>query len=356
MRPLNEQSVVITGASSGIGRSTAIEFGRRGAMVTLAARNEPALNETAEEVRAAGGKAHVVVADVAEWDQVERVAQQAVEHWGRIDTWVNNAGITVYSLFETLSVAEIDRVIRVDLLGQIYGAKAALPHLRRAGGGTLINVSSEVGVRSVPLQSIYCAAKHGIKGFTEALRMELEHEGADIQVTLILPSGINTPFFEHARSKMGVKPKPPGAVYEPEVVADAIVFAAENPRREIFVGAPAKSYEVLQRVSPRLVDRMMLAGGHAFNDQMTDVPDSGFDNMFEPQGGTGSSRGVYPGRPSSWYTRTFEHYPSLKAVAAGVAAGSVAALALGLGSRLGSNTANRRQFDPRALRRRMTGR
>jgi len=355
MRPLNEQSVVITGASSGIGRRTAIEFGRRGAMLTLAARNEEALNETAEEVRAAGGRAHVVVTDVAEWDQVERLAQQAAEHWERIDTWVNNAGVTVYSLFETLSVAEIDRVIRVNLLGQIYGAKAALPHLRHAGGGTLINVSSEVGVRGVPLQSVYCAAKHGIKGFTEALRMELEHEGANIQVTLIVPSGINTPFFEHARSKMGVKPKPPGAVYEPEVVADAIVFAAENPRREIFVGAPAKSYDLLQRVSPRLVDRMMLAGGHAFEDQMTDSPDSGFDNVFETQGGKGSSRGVFPGRASSWYTRTFEHHPALKAVAAGVAAGSVAALALGLGSRLGGK-ADRRRFDPRGSLRRTLGR
>ena len=331
MRPLNEQSVVITGASSGIGRKTAIEFGRRGAMLTLAARNEEALNETAEEVRAAGGKAHVVVTDVAEWDQVERLAQQAAEHWGRIDTWVNNAAVTVNSLFETLSIAEIDRIIRVDLLGQIYGAKAALPHLRRAEGGTLINVSSEVGLRAVPLQSIYCAAKHGIKGFTEALRMELEHEGSPIQVTLILPSGINTPFFDHARSKMGVRPKPPGAVYEPEVVADAIVFAAENPRREIFVGAPAKSYDILQRISPRLVDRMMLAGGHAFHDQMSNEPDSGFDNLFEPPHGAGSTRGDFAARSSSWYTRTFEHHPEMKAVAAGVAVGAVAAL---LGSTL----------------------
>lgn len=347
MRPLNEQSVVITGASSGIGRKTAIEFGRRGAMLTLAARNEEALNETAEEVRAAGGKAHVVVTDVAEWEQVDRLASRAAEHYGRIDTWVNNAGVTTYAHFETLSVAEIDRLIRVDLLGQIYGAKAALPHLRRAGGGTLINVSSELGVRSMPLQSVYCAAKHGVKGFAEALRMELEHEEAPINVTLIVPSGVNTPFFEHARSKLGVRPKPPGAVYEPKVVADAIVFAAHNPRREIFVGAPARSYDLLQRVSPRLVDRMMLAGGHAFEDQMSQDPDSGFDNLFESQGGKGSSRGEFPGRSDSWYTRTFEHYPALRTVAAGVAVGSLAALALGLGKRLGNG--GRPRFNPRRM-------
>src|SRR5688572_25156989 len=197
-RAISEQVVVITGASSGIGRETALLFGRQGASVVLAARNEEALREVAQQIESEGGRAHVLPTDVAEWTQVERLAKGAVKTFGRIDTWVNDAGVAEYATVEQMTIEEIDRIIKVNLMGEIYGMKAALPHLKSQEQGTIINVSSVLGVRSVPLQAAYCAAKHGVNAFGEALRMEMEHEGSSVTVTTILPSSINTPFFEHA--------------------------------------------------------------------------------------------------------------------------------------------------------------
>src|SRR6478735_4993432 len=199
--PLSDQVVVITGASSGIGRETALEFGRRGASVVIAARNEPALTEVAREIERHGGNALPAPTDVSDWTQVERLAGTAVARFGRIDTWVNNAAISAYATVEEMEIEEIERIMRVNLLGQIYGMKAALPHLKRQHAGTIINVASALAERSVPLQATYCATKHGIKGFTEALRLELKNEQSGIAVVLVLPSSINTPLFEHARSK-----------------------------------------------------------------------------------------------------------------------------------------------------------
>ncbi len=298
MRTISEQVVVITGASSGIGRETAIQFGRRGASVVLAARNEEALREVAREVERLGGGAHVVTTDVAEWDQVDRLAQEAMNRFGRIDTWVNNAAASVYATVEEMTIEEIERQIQVILVSQLYGMKAALPHLKRQGQGTIINNASGLAKRSVPLQGPYCAAKHGIKGFTDTLRMELEHERSGITVTLLMPSSVNTPFFGHARSRLGVRPMPIPPAYEPEVVAEAILFAAEHPRRDIVVGSAGKMLEVMERISPSLLDRLMLARGAMFELQKTHRPDDGRDNLFEPVGGTGSTTGDF-GRLSS---------------------------------------------------------
>jgi short-subunit dehydrogenase len=327
-RQLSQQAVVITGASSGIGRETATRFGQRGASVVLAARNEVALQEVAREVERLGGKAHVVVTDVAEWEQVERLAREAVEHFGRIDTWINNAATTEYATVEEMSIEEIERVIQVDLMGQIYGMKAALPHLKREGQGTIINVASVEARRAVPLQAPYVAAKHGIKGFTDTLRMELEHEKSCINVTLVLPASINTPLFAHARSKLGAKPRPLPPVYEPRAVAEALVFAAEHPRREILVGGASKALTVGERISPSLVDRLMLMRGQAFKKQRAGQPGDGKDNLFEPVGGKGSATGEFgqKSKSSSLYTRYLELHPGRRRALLGTALFGTAAL------------------------------
>jgi short-subunit dehydrogenase len=311
-RPIRDQIVVITGASSGIGRETALMFGERGATVVLAARNETALASVAKEVERIGGRASAVVTDVARWEQVARLARQAAERFGRIDTWVNNAGVSTYATVEELTVAEIERVIQVNLLGEIYGMKAALPYLKRQGHGTIINVASALAERAVPLQAAYCASKHGIKGFTEALRLELAREQSGITVTLIEPSSINTPLFTHARSKMGVAPMPIPPIYEPRVVAEAILFAAEHSRRTIVAGGAGKLITVMQRISPVLLDRYMLQGDRMVKAQKTDRPDDGRDNLDAPMPGNGRTTGDFgeQAKAVSPYTRSLEQYPN----------------------------------------------
>lgn len=198
-RALSEQVVVLTGASSGVGRETALQLAERGATVVAAARNTEALETLAAEVERLGGTIRTVPTDVSKWEQVDALARTAVEAFGGIDTWVNCAAVSLYGRVADLEVAEIDRVLDVILRGEIYGMKAALGVMQPADTGTIINVASALGVRSVPLQSAYCAAKHGVRGFAQALRMELEHDRVPVAVCTLLPSSINTPLFTHAR-------------------------------------------------------------------------------------------------------------------------------------------------------------
>jgi len=327
-RALRDQVVVVTGASQGIGRETCLQLAEQGSSVVLAARNEEALRTLATEVERIGGKAEVVVADMAEWPQVEALARKAVERFGRIDTWVNNAAVSVYGTFDDLAPEEIERVIRVNLLGPMYGTLAAIPHVRRQTG-TIINVGSALSARAIPLQAPYVAAKHGVKGFTEAVRMELEREAPGVNVVLIMPSSINTPLFTFARSKLGVKPMPVPPVYEPRVVAEAILFAAEHPARDIVVGGSGKLLVEGERISPWLTDRYMLQGDLAFRQQLTERPDDGVDNLFEPSTGPGSTTGDYGegSRSTSLYTRYLEFHPQVKRV---LLWASLAGLVLGI--------------------------
>jgi short-subunit dehydrogenase len=325
-RPIDAQVVVIVGASSGIGRETALQLAARGASLVLAARNAEALEEVARQVVRIGGQAEVVPTDVTDWPAVRALAHRAVDRFGRIDTWVNAAAVSLYATIEQADPDEMAQVIAVDLIGQIHGVKAALPHLRDQGSGTIINVGSALSERAVPLQAAYAAAKHGVKGFTEALRMELDRERSGIAVVLIEPSSIDTPLFEHARSKTGRMPMPIAPIYAPSVAAEAIVAAAERPSRSVVVGGAGKVLILAERIDPRLVDLYMLTGDRMVKGQLTDAPAPERDNLFAPVPGLGSTTGAFGDRSksSSLYTRLFERRPvPVKAILAAVLAGGV---------------------------------
>jgi short-subunit dehydrogenase len=272
--------VVITGGSSGIGHATALAFARRGDSIAIAARGAEALARAAAGIEAAGGHVLPITADVANFDDIAKIAGETIARFGRIDIWINNASVAEWGTVESLDVDTIDRVIAVDLLGTIYGCKAVLPHFRARGRGTIINVASALADRAVPLLSTYCAAKAGVKGFTDALRMELAAEKAGIDVVLVLPASINTPFYSNARSRLGVRPHPISVIYRPESVAKAIVNVAERPRRQVYVGAMGKLLALAQRLSPAATDAYMLQGNRMIREQLTNNADGGESNLF----------------------------------------------------------------------------
>ncbi len=314
LKPLREQVVVLMGASSGIGRETSLRFAKSGAKVVVAARSEAGLRSLEDEIRELGGEARAVVADASEFEQVEAVAQRAVEEYGRLDTWVHLAAVGLFAPFDQTRPEEFRRVVDVDLMGQVYGAMAALPRIKREGRGALVHVSSVVGKRSVPLQSAYSASKHGIDGFLESLRVELLREGWNsIGVTTVIPAAINTPFFAKARTKLGVKPKGFPPIYQPGVVSDAILYSAEKAPREIVAGGAGKGMLLTQRLSPRLMDALMVRGG--FGSQMTDEPKSTADpdGLFAHVEGQDRAEGEFGDQavPRSYLTWLDTH-PALK--------------------------------------------
>jgi len=284
------------GASSGIGRETALRFAERGAKVVVSARSEPGLHSLVEEIRGEGGEATAVVAEVTDFEQVKAVADRAVEEYGRLDTWVHLAAVGLFATFEQTTPEEFERVIDVNLMGQAYGAMAALPHLKREGRGAMIHVSSMGAKRSVPLQSAYCASKHGIDGFLEALRVELKHEGWPISVTQVMPGTINTPFFDKARTKLGVKPVAPPPIYQPNIVADAILHAAENPARDLVVGGAAKAVILSQAISPRLLDILLEIRGFEVHYTREPKSEDAPANLFEPIEGHNAVEGSFRDR------------------------------------------------------------
>ena len=282
LKPIREQVVVLVGASSGIGRQAAIDFARRGARVVAAARDEEGLRSLQSEIEAAGGSTVTVTADTSDYEQVSRVGERAVEVYGRIDTWVHLAAVSMYATFEQTTPDEWRRILDVNLNGQAYGAMVALPHLRRAGGGALIHISSIEARRALPYQSAYAASKHGITGMLEALRMELQHDNVPISVSEIMPASINTPFFDKARTKLGVKPTGVPPMYDPKAVSEAILHAAEHPVREFVVGGAGKLLKWTQEVSPGLADKFLMKV--AFEGQKTNERKeaSAPDNLYQP--------------------------------------------------------------------------
>lgn len=306
-RLLQDQVVVITGASSGIGRLAALEFAKRGARVVLAARNRTGLETVAREIRAGGGRALIVPTDVCLWEEVEELAERAVEVYGRIDTWVNNAGVSLYATFEDSTLEEMHQVMDVHYWGQVHGCRAAIARMRETGGGTLLCVGSVESDLALPLQGAYSASKHALKGFTESLRIELAHAGLPIHVTLLKPASIDTPLFAHALTKLGVKPKPVAPVYDPIVVVRAMLRCAVQPERELFVGGAGEVFYLTERLMPRVYDWQQTKLG--FSQQRTNIPKDpdAPNNLFEPMDESGRVRERGDGWRVSWLTWMREH-------------------------------------------------
>ena len=319
---------LITGASAGIGRATAREFARRGCSIALLARGKEGLEAAAREVGELGGKALVIPADVADSAAVEKAADQAVRKFGRIDIWVNNAFAGIFSRFMDMSLEEFRRVVDVTFMGQVNGTRAALKHMRPQDSGSIVLVGSALAYRGIPLQSAYCAAKHATQGFLDSLRVELLAERSKVRLTMVQLPGVNTPQFDWIRAHTRGRPKPVGAVYQPEVAARAIWKAAHSSRKEWIVGAPAYQAIFGNKLMSPLLDRYLADGGiEAQQDQQPVEPDRK-DNLFEPVPGDHGAHGRFDdqARTNSPLLWASEHR-GLIASGAALAVGATALLA-----------------------------
>ena len=317
LKPLARQTIVITGASSGIGLTTARRAAKAGARVVLAARNGPVLTAIAEQIRNDGGEAHAVVTDVTQRDEVERLAQAAISTYGGFDTWVNNAGIGIFGRLEAVSDADHRQMFEVNFWGVVYGSLIAAAHLRQRGGA-LINLGSVLSDVAFPLQGMYCASKHAIKGFTDALRMELKADAAPVSVTLIKPSAINTPFPRHAKNYLDAEPVLPPPLYEPDDVASAILFAAERGGRDYYIGSGGKFISSTNKRLPSAVDLVASRLGGLESRGAPQRPRDG--SLYRP-GLDGDERGkpAYPVRRSLYTGAQTHPLTASAAVAAGLA-------------------------------------
>jgi NAD(P)-dependent dehydrogenase (short-subunit alcohol dehydrogenase family) len=325
---------VITGASAGIGRATAREFGRRGDAVALLARNEDGLEAAAREVRELGGRALPIPTDVADVAQVEAAAERATRELGDIDVWVNDAMASILAPTWDIEPDEFRRVTEVTYLGQVYGTMAALKRMRPRDAGTIVQVGSALAYRGIPLQSAYCGAKHAIRGFTDSLRTELMHERSGVRITTVHLPALNTTQFGLVRTRMPRKPRPVAPVFQPEVAARAIVWASEHPqRREHWVAGSTVMTILGSRLAPGWVgDRYLAKTG--FDGQQTDEPvePDRRDYLFEPVPGDHGAHGTFgdEAKPRSREVWLAEHRG---AIAAGLAAGAAAVAGAALSRR-----------------------
>ena len=280
LKKLRDQVIVITGASSGIGLTTAEMAAESGARVVLSSRNEADLRTAVDRIRSSRGRATYFVADVSDPEAMEDLANHAINEFGGFDTWVNNAGLGLYGRTTDVPLADKRRLFDINFWGVVYGCRAALRHLRTRGGA-LINVGSMVSDRASPLLGIYSASKHAVKGYTDALRMELEHERVPVAVTLVKPSAINTPFIEHAGNYMEAEPEFPPPIYAPEVVAEAILRCAVRPTRDITVGGAGRMVTAMSTVAPRLTDLYMEST--MFEQQKKDEAPHTASSLYAPQ-------------------------------------------------------------------------
>jgi len=308
-RQSNGRVAVVTGASAGVGRATARALARDGYAVALLARGAERLDAARREVEAAGARALVVVADVADPEQVEAAAERAERELGSIDIWINNAMVSVFSPVMQMNEEEFRRVTEVTYLGAVYGTLAALRRMAPRNAGAIVQVGSALAYRAIPLQSAYCAAKHALAGFTESLRTELLHDGIDVHLTMVQLPALNTPQFDWTRSRMPRRAQPVPPIFQPEVAADAIVWAATHRRREVYVGWPTVQAIVGDKIAPGLLDHYLARIG--YDAQQTDeaaAPDRP-DNLLTPLPGDPGAHGRFDDRSRSfsWQFQVTKH-------------------------------------------------
>jgi NAD(P)-dependent dehydrogenase (short-subunit alcohol dehydrogenase family) len=315
--------VAVTGASAGVGRATARAFAHDGADVGLIARGRERLDATRREIEAAGRRAVAAEADVADFEQVEAAAERIEDELGPIDVWVNNAMATVFAPVADTTPDEFRRATEVTYLGSVWGTMAALRRMRRRDAGVIVQVGSALAYRGIPLQGAYCGAKHALQGFLESLRAELLHEGSNVHVTMVQLPALNTPQFTWSRAKLPHSPQPVPPIFQPEVAADAIVWAASHPRRELMVGWPTVKAIVGNALVPSIADRYLAHNAYAAQQTDKPVDPARRDNLFEPVPGGQGAHGPFDeeARPRSVQFRLNKHrIPLLVALAALVGA------------------------------------
>jgi NAD(P)-dependent dehydrogenase (short-subunit alcohol dehydrogenase family) len=315
------QVVMITGASAGVGRATVREFAKRGACIGLMARGEDGLEGAKQDVERAGGRAIVLPTDVADADAVESGAAELEKAFGPIDVWVNDAMVSVFSPLKKMTSEEFRRVTEVTYLGVVYGTMAALKRMLPRDHGTIVQVGSALAYRGIPLQSAYCGAKHGIHGFTESLRCELLHDKSKVWVTMVQMPALNTPQFGWVKSRLPRKPQPVPPIYQPEVAAEAIYWAAHRRRREVYVGSSTVVVIEGNKVLPGLGDKYLAATG--YDSQMTEQPVSPErrDNLWQPVPGDHGAHGTFDKRSHRWSLQLWAtmHRPWLAVAGLGIA-------------------------------------
>lgn len=288
--------VVVTGASAGVGRAIAREFARHGARIGLLARGPDGLEGARRDVEQLGGEALAIPTDVSDWRQVEAAAARVQEAFGAIDIWVNNAMVTVFSPVKEMTPEDYKRVTEVTYLGYVHGTLAALRGMLQRDRGTIVQVGSALAYRGIPLQSAYCGAKHAIEGFTDSLRAELIHDDSNVHITTVQMPALNTPQFDWVRSRLPKKPQPVPPIYQPEVAARAVYWAAHHRRRELYVGVPTVMTIIGNKIAPGLGDWYLARNG--YQSQLTDEPESADrpDNLYDPVPGDWGAHGRFDSR------------------------------------------------------------
>jgi NAD(P)-dependent dehydrogenase (short-subunit alcohol dehydrogenase family) len=300
--------VVITGASAGVGRATAWAFAKRGARIGLLARGQEGLDATCREVQELGGEALAIQTDVADADQVEAATARVEQELGPIRAWVNNAMVTVFSPVKETTPEDFRRATEVTYLGAVYGTMAALKRMLPRDTGSIVQVGSALAYRSIPLQAAYCGAKHGLKGFTDSLRTELLHDGSHIHLTMVQLPALNTPQFSWSKTRLPRQPQPVPPIFQPEVAAEAIVWAAYHKRREVYVGMPTVKAIWGQKLIPGLLDRYLARIGYEAQQASAYILPNRVDNLFTPVRGDHGAHGVFDSRsraysPQLWLTK-----------------------------------------------------